>query len=286
MPFWEHNWIRELKTSEINFGFGLTMWIKLRLLLNSAHYNCWLHCTQEDTLPTAQRIALNPMYAMNMFYCTFHTPHTLHTLQALHTSHTTQQDTSRTLLWATVTLDSTPTAHSCTQLLHTSHCTPDAVHINCTVCAAQKTLHSLGGALVWLSVTLNIAPNAQNPHRNIFYTYFTQCEHSAQCEHTWHKTLEEEQWLDQYISHLMHTVTYLTLHTALYAHSVHSVSTLCSMCSHLTQNRGGGDGRSSGAVACHSLPLVPARNRSGHPILMIFFVVDNDKSFVFKFHIG
>ena len=31
----------------------------------------------------------------------------------------------------------------------------------------------------------------------------------------------------------------------------------------------GGDGRSIGAVACHSLPLVPARNRSGHLMMMM-----------------
>ena len=183
MPSWEHNWIRELKTSEINFGFGLTMWIKLRLLLNSAHYNCWLHCTQEDTLPTAQRIALNPMYAMNMFYCTFHTPHTLHTLQALHTSHTTQQDTSRTLLWATVTLDSTPTAHSCTQLLHTSHCTPDAVHIDKKHCIVWAE-HWYGCLSHWI---------LHQMHTTHTVTYFTHILHSVNTVHSV-STLDTKPW--------------------------------------------------------------------------------------------
>ena len=46
-----------------------------------------------------------------------------------------------------------------------------------------------------------------------------------------------------------------------------------------TKDCRGGDGRSIGAVACHSLPLVPpARNRSGHPMddVDIDFYLDLD----------
>ena len=239
MPFREYNWIRELKTSEINFGFGLTMWIKLRLLLNSAHYNCWSHCTWEDTLPTAQHIALHPMYKWTCF--TAHFTHLTHFTQCRHSTHHTlhcrklaEHCCGRLFYWTVHLLHTT--AYNCC-IPHTTHLMSYTAH--CTVCAAQKTLQDLGGAVVWLSVTLNIAQTAYNPHRNTSYTAHctvhvntAQCEQSAQCEHTWHKTLEEEQWFGQYILHLMHTVTYLTLHCM---HTLHTVWAHCTVCEHTSQ---------------------------------------------------